>query len=63
MLRAVDAAVDRRIARIVHQSGNGISVTGGNGNWTHSIDLSALTLSGNAVCNGDGTITINMKLK
>ncbi len=66
MLKAIDAAVDARIRRMVIQQGNGINVTGGNGNWTVSLDLSALSLTGNAVVNCDTdppTVTFTLALK
>jgi hypothetical protein len=63
MLKAIDAAVDRRLARLVIQSGHGIQVTGGNGNYTVAIDVSALTLTGSgAIDCTNNTINLTFKL-
>ncbi len=62
MQRRIESAVDARIARLVFQNGPGITVTGGNGNFTIALDPSALSMSGNGVCNADGTSTFTFKL-
>jgi len=60
--RLVDAAVDARIKQLVLQAGPGMSITGGNGNWTFQLDPDALSMTGNGVCNADGTSTFTFKL-
>lgn len=44
---------------LVLQNGGGIVISGGGLNWTISLAEQAWTGSG--ICNGDGTITINMR--